>query len=512
MKTKTILITFATILFMGMVTAQTPSDYEDKIPSDASNVDRPQVNVENSQFRNTGLFSFLSFVDGDQASPGEEKIFRQTLTLDPDSEVCQTWSDWGLEGEPIYIMTQLQGPDGVINSDYEAYWCDKYDSVISRSFTAPSTDGVYDYNYRWDYDDSDISNIVSGTQDFQSESLTVGDGESSGGDGSEPEPEPEVQMELTQSPSFTVDDTDDTVTGTLEISNVGGADMSETNIVEMQVRPAGTAPLSFVSTQDSCDSDYPMNVYKEYRIDAGDSKKIDLTSGVGLEDGKDYQVFFLTRSDCYPDNEKVEPIYNSYNAGSFSFEEGTDNIDDGGGDSDSGPEPQNVVEISKPKLSYSKETGVIQTQVFFKNEGGDMQDSNIVEMQVRPKGSNPLSFGDLSFGNSQDTCDIDHPENVHKTYTLDSGESDSTTLSTDAVSEPGTYEVYLLTRKDCYPNNKKVDPYYNSKIAGTVTIEETSDGGSTGWVEVVNQNRLPIGAAVIAIGLLFVGGVVYRRF
>jgi len=504
MKTKTILITFATILVMGVVTAQTPGDYDDQIPSNPEPVERPNVIEQEASFSDPGFFSAFSFVYGDTADPGEEKILRQSLTLDPSSEVCNTWSDWGLEGEPIYIMTQLQGPDGVINSDYEAYWCGDTSSVISRSFVAPETDGEYDYYYRWDYDDSDVSNIVSGTDDHTKETLVVGDGETTDPE-PEPEPEPEVQMELSESPSFTVDDSDDTVTGSLEISNVGGADMPESNIVEMQVRPAGQGlvDLSFVSTQDACDENYPMNVHKEYRIDAGDSESIELTSGVGLEDGKEYDVFFLTRTGCYP-NDEVEPLGygNAYNAGSFSFDEGTDNVpDDGSDDGDDEVENPDVIEESKPKLSYDSESGVIETQVFFKNKGGPMTESNIVEMQVKPEGES------FSFSDTQKTCDISEPQNVHKEFKLDSGERASTVLSTDEITEPGEYDVYLLTRTECYPNDE-ADPYgYGEQVlAGTVTIEEES-----GWVDLVNQNRLPIGVAVIAIGLLFVGGVVYRR-
>jgi len=486
--------------FSGLALAETPSDYDDQIPSNPETVERPNVIEQDASFSDPGFFSAFSFVYGDSADPGEEKILRQSLTVDPGSEVCSTWSDWGLEGEPIYIMTQLQGPDGVENSDYEAYWCGDTSSVISRSFVAPETDGEYDYYYRWDYDDSDVSNIVSGTKDFSSETLVVGDGESTD---PEPEPEPEVQMELSESPSFTVDDSDDTLTGSLEISNVGGADMSGSNIVEMQVRPAGEGPLSFVGNQDACDSDYPMNVHREYRIDAGDSESIELTSGVGLEDGKDYQVFFLTRADCYPGNDKVEPIYNSYNAGSFSFEEGTDNIPEDDDSDDDQVDNPNVVEQSKPKLSYDSESGKITTQVFFKNTGGPMQSENIVEMQVRPKGSGLLAFSD-----SQDTCDIDHPENVHKTFSLESGESDSTKLSTSEVSEPGEYNVYLLTRTECAPGNDEAQPYgYGEQaLAGTVTIEE-----DRGWIDTVDRFSLPIGLAVVMVGIASIVVIIFGR-
>jgi len=495
----------------GMTMAETPSDYEDQIPSNPDPVERPNVIEQEASFSDPGFFSAFSFVYGDNADPGEEKILRQSLTLDPDSEVCQTWREWGLEGEPAYIMTQLEGPEGVISSDYEAYWCGDTSSVISRSFDAPETDGEYEYYYRWDYDDSDVSNIVSGTKDFTEETLVVGDGETTDPE-PEPEPEPEVQMELSESPSFEVDEENNRVIGSLEISNVGGASMDSSNIVEMQIRPEGSNPLSFVGSQDACDSDYPENVHKEFRVDAGDSESIELVSGVGLEMDTDYEVFFLTRSECGPSNDRVEPIPYSYNAGVFSFDteddtvtdpgSGDDGSDDSGDDGDDVESP-NVVEQSKPKLSYDSETGEITTQVFFKNNGGPMQEENIVEMQVRPEGSGLLAFSD-----SQDTCDIDHPENVHKTFSLDSGESASTKLSSSEVSEPGGYNVYLVTRTECAPGNDEAQPYgYGEQaLAGTVTIEE-----DRGWIDTVDRFSLPIGLAVVAVGIASIVVIIFGR-
>lgn len=88
--------------FTGMTMAETPSDYEDQIPSNPDPVERPNVIEQEASFSDPGFFSAFSFVYGDNADPGEEKILRQSLTLDPDSEVCQTWREWGLEGnQPI---------------------------------------------------------------------------------------------------------------------------------------------------------------------------------------------------------------------------------------------------------------------------------------------------------------------------------------------------------------------------------------------------------------------------
>jgi len=279
------------------------------------------------------------------------------------------------------------------------------------------------------------------------------------------------------------------VTGTLEITNNGDGDMSDSDIVEMQVRPEGSNPLSFTSSQRTCDSSYPNNVHKEYSLDSGDSREISLNAGTNMGDGESYTVYFLTRSDC--GGEKVEPIYNSYNAGTFTFDEEQVN--------DPSPSEQDVIQVSKPKLSYDSETSTISTQISFKNEGASMDSSDIVEMQVRPEGALPLAFSD-----SQMVCDSTRPENVHKEYSLDSGETDSTVLSTDAVSEPGTYTVYLMTREDC--GGDKVDPYYNSVQAGTVTIQEDDDGSvDPGQGIQLWQVLLMAGA----LGLIVV--VIYRR-
>jgi len=147
-------------------------------------------------------------------------------------------------------------------------------------------------------------------------------------------------------------------------------------------------------------------------------------------------------------------------------------------------------------LNYSD--GEVAVKVHFKNRGGSMTDSDIVEMQVRPVGSGPLSFSSTT-----QVCDKSRPENVYKTYDLESGESDSTTISTSAVETGKEYTVYLLTREGCAPDNEKVDPYYNSVVAGTVdTTEESVD--NTG-------NGLPL-KWIVGVGVLLVAGGAYRKW
>jgi len=365
-----------------------------------------------------------------------------------------------------------------LNSDFTL--SEGQDPNWNVEYPVPDEEGYYGavaYMY-----DTDTERIVSETPEYQ---FTVGSPDDSN---TEPEPEPEANLELTSTPSFNVNDESNSVIGSLEITNNGDGDMSGSDIVEMQVRPYGSNPLSFTSSQRTCDSSYPNNVHKEYSLDSGDSREISLNAGTNMGDGESYTVYFLTRSDC--GGEKVEPIYNSYNAGTFTFDE--EQV------SDPGPSEQDVIQVSKPKLSYDSKTGTISTQISFKNQGASMDSSDIVEMQVRPEGTLPLVFSD-----SQMVCDSSRPENVHKEYSLDSGETDSTVLSTDAVSEPGSYTVYLLTREDC--GGDKVDPYYNSVQAGTVTIQE--DDGSVDPSQGVQWQVLLMAGALGLIGV-----VANRRF
>ncbi len=104
-------------------------------------------------------------------------------------------------------------------------------------------------------------------------------------------------------------------------------------------------------------------------------------------------------------------------------------------------------------------------KVFFKNVGGQMTESYLVEMQPRPHGELPLSW--IS---EPKVCDASHPENVHKDFVIDPGDQRIITLETPNL-EDGAYDVYFLTRDKCwYLGNKRVEPYYYSFMAGTFTI------------------------------------------
>lgn len=184
------------------------------------------------------------------------------------------------------------------------------------------------------------------------------------------------------------------------------------------------------------------------------------------------------------------------------FTVGTVPDEEEGEDGDGGEQVQepDVVQNSKPVLSY--EEGTATVQVSFRNNGGPMQQEDIVEMQVRPSGQGPLSIGTLSFGETQRVCDEQNPMAVHKSFQLDAGEVATTTLQVDNIDESGSYDVFLLTRDACFPDNEKVDPYFNSIRAGTIDFES-----GEGVVGDVNNNLVLIG--ILGLFIVVIGGVIW---
>jgi len=100
----------------------------------------------------------------------------------------------------------------------------------------------------------------------------------------------------------------------LDLKNQGSKSMVQANIIEMQPRLPGQEPLTFISTQVTCDSSHPENVHYFYNIDANDKIHIQLKSEV--ENGT-YNVFLMTRSLCYDNapsewNIHIDGNYDSY--------------------------------------------------------------------------------------------------------------------------------------------------------------------------------------------------------
>ena len=103
--------------------------------------------------------------------------------------------------------------------------------------------------------------------------------------------------------------------------------------------------------------------------------------------------------------------------------------------------------LATPNLQYfnfRKVIGINSITVDFDitNYGSDMTASWLVEMQPRPSGLLPMGFL------PQEVCDPSHPENVHRDFTIPATQSVHITLT--STVNPGTYDVYLLSRNKCW--------------------------------------------------------------
>lgn len=98
----------------------------------------------------------------------------------------------------------------------------------------------------------------------------------------------------------------------------------------------------------------------------------------------------------------------------------------------------------------------------------------LIEMQVRPLGSAPLSVTH----SEEKLCDPDHPENVHSVVDdLAPGQCyGSNTCTANFITDfpDGFYDVYLITADGCWvdsPNgNIAYPPYDHGKYVGTVFV------------------------------------------
>lgn len=123
---------------------------------------------------------------------------------------------------------------------------------------------------------------------------------------------------------------------------------------------------------------------------------------------------------------------------------------------------------------YDPSKNVVIGRVGIRNDGPDMVDTHILEMQVRPEGEAPLAI--IS---DQMVCDPTHPENVHKAFRLNSGEEAIIELEVPAsVLGEGTFDVHFMSRHKCYKDltpdqiakhdeYQRVPPFkYSEKIEG----------------------------------------------
>lgn len=159
---------------------------------------------------------------------------------------------------------------------------------------------------------------------------------------------------------------------------------------------------------------------------------------------------------------------------------------------------------------YDPSLQAVVGRVTITNEGENMLDTYLLEMQVLPEGDRPFAF--IS---TQKTCDPNHPENVHKNFLLKAGESKEIELrvSRDHLPE-GDYSVSFLTRHKCYATLteaelenydefQKVGPFPGYEHAGDIYVGSQVAKAVSGFAK-----ALPWLFMVVGFILLFVAPMV----
>lgn len=227
-----------------------------------------------------------------------------------------------------------------------------------------------------------------------------------------------------------------------------------------------TPPPIDSSSEDQCSSEEWWPDYDDCISQDLDTASFSVTQDIGtswtwdvgfsgLEDEAQYILVGFIRTDS-------QGIVTDVSKEKFTVEDTSSDSDD----SSDTVEEQDVREVDGD-IPVKIENGEIIATPEFTNVGGDMNDKDIVEMQVRAEGT-----GLLSFTSSQQTCDPEHPENVHKEFQIDSGDTKEIRLSTDVdnVAKGADYDVWIITREDC--GEGPAQPYGTGVIADTVRVEE----------------------------------------
>lgn len=328
-----VLTTFAAILLLTSVAAAVEDLHPEQAEQNNPNFDDFDVTQADLLDRFLNVFSLT--VSSPSVEPGDTQTFEFQLEADTDQE---------LDGSEIIEVVGIYYCDGDCNDEpntfVEAARQDYPFSTLrsgdvltaSVDYTVPSDADLGDYEavsyLYWAGPDGEFGTgdeqVVSDTPTtrYAVETSTVDDGD----DGSDDTTQ-DADVVAYQEPRVEVTNTG--IVGTAYLRNNGG-DMQSNHILEMQVRPKGTGPLSFVGRERVCDDAHPENVHREYRLDGGDQTPITISS-TDLEEDREYTVYFLTRSACWPDNDRVDPYPNAEKAGTVCF--GTcDTADDGGVD------------------------------------------------------------------------------------------------------------------------------------------------------------------------------------
>lgn len=178
-------------------------------------------------------------------------------------------------------------------------------------------------------------------------------------------------------------------------------------------------------------------------------------------------------------NRVISEVWNSENQNEdwrYTFDVAVDDTssgDDGSTGDDTTSEAPEINVVGTPQTSVSGRT--VTTQVTLENTGGATQETWMIEQQIRNSQGDFLTFSTLS---GPMFCDPDHPENVHKTFTLGSGESLDIKLQSTVPEEAGSgnFQVRLLTgtktgeTSDTCTGTVK-EPYSTPRLVGWVTID-----------------------------------------
>lgn len=140
----------------------------------------------------------------------------------------------------------------------------------------------------------------------------------------------------------------------------------------------------------------------------------------------------------------------------------------------------NIIETQPAQVSVS---GKIITGTFYlKNTGSSMTQDYVLEMQVLSStATGVMSISPIfsTVSSYSENCDENYPYNVHKTFRLGSGESETITL--ESTRNDGSYSIWAVLVDKCYQE----EPVGNDKLAlygekgkkiGTATI--SGQGGS----------------------------------
>jgi len=154
----------------------------------------------------------------------------------------------------------------------------------------------------------------------------------------------------------------------------------------------------------------------------------------------------------------------------------------------------------QPTVEVNDLTGEIIGTVYLENTGDKMEERYLVEMQILTEDSEFLSFV-----GSEQVCDPDSKENVHRDFVLEPGEKEEIQL-TSQVPKSSTYDIKFWTTTGCMvgpdeePDAHLIEPYSGGYKVDDVEVGKTLPVG-------MNELKL-LGALFVA---LIVGGVAYTR-